>query len=103
MAVASGMPAHVARHIVKPRQQLDVTTRFANPQAIAELASRKRLRLLARHALGDELVNERFDVKDDLLIERPIDARGAKDVGKARERARTAPQRASRDPWKSRP
>jgi hypothetical protein len=48
---------HVAHHVLKPRHQLDVAARFAQTQPIAELALRRRLRRLTRHARGDEVVD----------------------------------------------
>jgi hypothetical protein len=76
---------HVARDVLQPRQKLHVTARFAETQLVTELTARQCLRRFTGHPCCDQILNARFDVKRDFLVELAVDAVGAKQVRDARQ------------------
>ena len=75
--------AYVTCNVVEPRQELDITARFAQAQLVAELAPRHRLRRVSAHPGGDKLVDTGLNMKAGFLVERTVNARRAKHVSEA--------------------
>jgi hypothetical protein len=87
--------AEIAQQFVEPRQHFDVAAGFAHAQPTAELPSRRRLGVSRRHAVPDQLVDTRCDVKGDLLVQGALDFGLAEQIRKTRQhRHAPAPKRA---------
>jgi hypothetical protein len=65
---------YVARQRIEPRHQLHVATRLAHAQRAPELRPRRHLGLGASHAARNEIVDARFEVKRELVVQGSLDA-----------------------------